>query len=200
MNRALQEGEVAGVVLEDDDPSSPLPPTLGVPTLAEDEASRLPGAHYRIGTIDPRPVVDRLLKAGVQLRAIEPMDLCVIEQPTRRELEGRRIAIFGAGITGLNVCSLLKDSCEIVALVDNSPDGREPFDGRLPVQSADMLADLAFDRVVICSSAWPTIAAQLMEMRIPEEKIGRFARWMLPDEGCGRWSVVRALRRLTGGD
>ncbi|MGF1448642.1 MAG: hypothetical protein ACFB20_04415 [Opitutales bacterium] len=196
MNRAQQEVELTGVVCVDAE--SDKSNDARVPALLEAQALVASRAHFLIGTVDPRPIADRLLKGGVSLDRIRALELLEIRQPSRCELEGQRIAVVGAGITGIHVCRLLHKRCEIVAVADNFPDGRDPVQG-LPVTHPSQLADVAFDSVVICSSAWPTIAAQLLEMDIPEAKIFRFAKWMLPREPGSGLSAKRFFRRLVRG-
>jgi ABC-type Fe3+-hydroxamate transport system substrate-binding protein len=90
------------------------------------------------------------------------------------ELDGQRVAIYGAGSLGRRCRSQLATRADVVAFVDSDQtrDGTS-VDG-LPVVSPERLDDLDPDVVIVASMYWPQILNRLNDCGWDDERVRVF--------------------------
>ena len=85
----------------------------------------------------------------------------------------KQIVIFGAGTTGQRIYYALKDVSEIVGFLDNDETkwGKK-IDNISILGNADVIHELSFDELVICSLTWlQNIREELLLAGVTDEKI-----------------------------
>jgi glycosyltransferase involved in cell wall biosynthesis len=115
-------------------------------------------------------ILEERLSAGIKLgrlgrgperRRPRPLAAAFCPADSPAQLAGRRIVIFGAGAAGQIALRALPD---VVGLVDNDPAKCGRLFEQIPVRSPESLRDRHQDMILVCSTHWPAITQQLIDM------------------------------------
>jgi glycosyltransferase involved in cell wall biosynthesis len=91
-------------------------------------------------------------------------------QDLRREVCGRRVAIFGAGKAGRDCLKAVQGSASIIGFIDNAPEIQGRIIDGSPVREPDSLLEGGQDLVLVASAYWPEIVCQLSQMGFLPER------------------------------
>jgi len=114
-------------------------------------------------------ILEERLSAGIKLgrgperRRPKPLAAAFCRADFPEQLAGRRIVIFGAGAAGQNGLRALPAG-SVIGFVDNDPAKSGRVFEQILVRSPESLRDRHQDMILVCSSHWPAITQQLIEM------------------------------------
>jgi len=120
-------------------------------------------AHETIKKDFSPAILEERLSAGIKLgrgrgpeqRRLKPLAAAFSLADFPEQLAGRRIVIFGAGAAGQNALRALPAG-SVVGFVDNDPAKSVP--------SPESLRERHQDMILVCSTHWPAITQQLIDM------------------------------------